>query len=121
MSYRGCLPGGHVGLDASPPVPFDGLDLTAPSGDMVNLRHVSNVEVFSKALHPLLDAMQFMQLKARQLLAAHGIDSLEDGQWHPIQRVIGIFNDVLEQVGPSTVRAIGQYVPRHAHFPPEIV
>lgn len=78
------------------------------------------VEVYGRSVQALLHAMEFLKLKAGQVLASHGIESLEPEEWYPMQSVLDSFNDILQQVGPHTTRSIGRSVPQSAVFPPAI-
>ncbi|HYO54252.1 hypothetical protein [Archangium sp.] len=80
----------------------------------------SHVEVYGKSVQALVNAMEFLKLKAQRVLATHGIEQLEPEKWYPMPRVIASFEDILEQVGPHTTRAIGRAVPKNAVFPPGI-
>ncbi len=80
----------------------------------------SDVEVYGKSAQALVNAMEFLKLKAQRILATHGIESLEAEKWYPLQKVIASFDDILKQVGPHTTRAIGRAVPKSAAFPPSI-
>jgi hypothetical protein len=80
----------------------------------------TRVEVYGRSVQALLNAMEFVKLKARQVLASNGIESLEPEGWYPMQSVLGSFEDILEQVGPHTVRSIGRCIPQSAVFPPAI-
>lgn len=78
------------------------------------------VEVYGRSVQALLNAMEFFQLKAHSILASHGIERLEAEKWYPLPSVLNSFEDILQQVGPHTTRAIGHAVPDHAVFPPGI-
>jgi hypothetical protein len=78
------------------------------------------VEVYGKSLQALYNAMEFLKLKARQVLTSHGIESIEPEKWYPLQAILDSFNDILKQVGPHTTRSIGRSVPKNAVFPPAI-
>jgi hypothetical protein len=80
----------------------------------------NQVEVAGNSVQALINAMEFLKLKARQVLSAHGIESLEPDKWYPISSVIDSFNDILKEVGPHTTRSIGRCVPKSAAFPPTI-
>lgn len=78
------------------------------------------VEVYGRSVQALLNAMEFFRFKAHTILASHGIERLEPEQWYPLPSVLDSFEDILQQVGPHTTRAIGHAVPEHAVFPPGI-
>ncbi|WP_309893165.1 hypothetical protein [Archangium sp.] len=80
----------------------------------------NRVEVYGRSVQALVNAMEFLKLKAKRVLATHGIETLEAEQWYPMQNVLGSFEDILKQVGPHTTRAIGHALPKHAAFPPHI-
>ncbi|HEX8440551.1 hypothetical protein [Archangium sp.] len=77
----------------------------------------SQVEVYGRSVQALVDAMEFLTLKAQRILASHGIKSLEPEKWYPMRGVLDSFDDILKQVGPHTTRAIGLAIPRNAVFP----
>jgi hypothetical protein len=78
------------------------------------------VEVYGKSVQAIINAMEFLKLKARQVLSSHGISPLEPEKWYPINAVLDSFNDILKQVGPHTTRSIGRCIPQSAEFPPFI-
>ncbi len=80
----------------------------------------SQVEVYGRSVKALVDAMEFLTLKAQQVLASHGIEALEPEGWYPLRSVLLSFDDILTQVGPHTTRAIGLSIPKNAVFPPGI-
>jgi hypothetical protein len=80
----------------------------------------SQVEVYGRSVQALVDAMEFLTVKAQRILASHGIESLEPEKWYPMRGVLDSFDDILTQVGPHTTRAIGLALPRNAVFPPGI-
>jgi hypothetical protein len=55
-----------------------------------------------------------------RILAENGINPLLPDQWYPQQSVLDSFKTVLEKIGPSTTRGIGQKIPEKAPFPPDI-
>jgi hypothetical protein len=80
----------------------------------------AHIEVTGGSLKSLVDAMEFLKLKARQILKARGIDPFDPTQWYPLPAVVGCYQDILAQVGPSTLRSVGRHVPKNAVFPPHI-
>jgi hypothetical protein len=84
------------------------------------LSHHVEVEVYGRSVQALVNAMEFLKLRAKRVLASHGIEALEPEQWYPMRSVLGSFEDILEQVGPHTTRAIGHALPQNAIFPPQI-
>ena len=80
----------------------------------------SHVEVYGKSVQALINAMEFLKLKAQRVLASHGIEPLDPEKWYPMPSVLDSFDDILKQVGPNTTRAIGRAVPKSAVFPPGI-
>src|SRR3712207_6495440 len=77
-------------------------------------------EAYVGALQALVDAMEHLQLKARKILASHGIPQLEPEAWYPLTTVAVCYQDVLRQVGPSTMRAIGRAILKRGRIPPDI-
>jgi hypothetical protein len=80
----------------------------------------NRVEVYGRSVQALVNAMEFLKLRAQRVLASHGIQNLEPEKWYPMQHVLSSFEDILKQVGPHTTRAIGHAVPKNAAFPPHI-
>jgi hypothetical protein len=80
----------------------------------------NHVEVYGQSVQAIINAMEFLKLKAQRVLASHGIQPLEPDKWYPLQSVVESFNDILRQVGPHTTRSIGRAVPKSAVFPPAI-
>jgi len=80
----------------------------------------NHVEVYGKSVQALINAMELLKLKARQVLASHGIDPLDPEKWYPIKNVLDSFDDILKEVGPYTIRTIGRSIPKNAAFPPHI-
>jgi hypothetical protein len=80
----------------------------------------NRIEVYGRSVQALVNAMEFLKLKAQRVLASHGIQTLEPEQWYPMKSVLESFEDILKQVGPHTTRAIGHAVPKNAAFPPHI-
>jgi hypothetical protein len=80
----------------------------------------NRVEVYGRSVLALVNAMEFLKLKAQRILNAHGIEALEPEQWYSMRNVLESFEDILKQVGPHTTRAIGHALPKNAVFPPQI-
>jgi len=80
----------------------------------------NRVEVYGRSVQALVNAMEFLKLRAQRVLASHGIQNLEPEKWYPMQNVLSSFEDILKQVGPHTTRAIGHALPKNAAFPPHI-
>lgn len=87
----------------------------------MNRRSLSDhVEVYGQSVLALVNAMDALTLKAQRTLTAHGIAPLEAEKWYSMRALLDSLDDILEQVGPYTTRAIGQAIPRNAVFPPGI-
>ncbi|WP_239470144.1 hypothetical protein [Archangium violaceum] len=80
----------------------------------------SEVEVYGQSVQALVNAMEFLKLRAQRILASHGIETLQADKWYPMNSVLSSFNDILAQVGPHTTRAIGHAIPKSSVFPPAI-
>jgi hypothetical protein len=87
---------------------------------MVRDRHTSDAEVIGNNLRALMDSMGLMKLEAQRLLGEQGILEAQPGQWYPLQAVTRSLDSVRQQVGPRTVRAIGQRITTYAIVPSHI-
>jgi hypothetical protein len=81
---------------------------------------ISTVEVSGQSIHAVVEAMKLGQDRALKLLAEHGISPLERTRWYPINSVLNLYQTILKEIGPGTMRAVGRKLPEHAHFPADI-
>ena len=54
-----------------------------------------HVEVYGKSVQALVNAMEFLKLKAQRVLASHGIEPLDPEKWYPMPSVLDSFDDIL--------------------------
>lgn len=79
-----------------------------------------SVEVNGETVHSIIDGMGAFKAKALKILADNGIDNPQPGKWYNQQAWLNAFKAISEQIGASTLNAIGQKIPENAKFPPEI-
>lgn len=78
------------------------------------------VEVNGETVLAIVDGMGRFNRRAAQVLASHGIEDPQPGQWYSQQRWLDAFQFIAEEAGPATLFRIGLKIPEHARFPPEI-
>ena len=78
------------------------------------------VEVNGETVYAIVDGMGAFKAKALKILADNGIDNPQPGKWYNQQAWLNAFKTISEQIGASTLNAIGQKIPENAKFPPEI-
>jgi len=79
-----------------------------------------SVEVSGQSLHAVVEAMKLGQERTLQLLADHGLSPLERTRWYPLNAVLGLYQTILKEIGPGTLRAVGRKLPETAHFPSDL-
>lgn len=79
-----------------------------------------SVEVSGQSIHAVVEAMKLGLEQALKLLADHGIHPLERTRWYPLSAVLGLYQTILKDIGPGTMRAVGRKLPETAHFPSDI-
>ncbi len=65
----------------------------------------------------LMDSFRRMAVK---ILAKHGIDNPRKHKWYPQQSWLDSFKDISEEIGPGTLKMIGEKIPLTAIWPAEI-
>jgi len=78
------------------------------------------VEVNGETVYAIIDGMGVFKSKAIKILADNGIENPQPGKWYNQQAWLNAFRTIAEQIGNSTLNAIGQKIPENAKFPPEI-
>lgn len=79
-----------------------------------------NVEVNGETVNSIIDGMGAFKSTAVKIMAENGIENPQPGMWYKQQAWLNSFKKISEQVGTSTLNAIGQKIPENANFPPEI-
>jgi len=79
-----------------------------------------NVEVNGETVYAIVDGMGGFKAKAIKILEENGIHDPKPGQWYNQQAWLNSFKVIAEQIGNSTLNAIGQKIPENAKFPPEV-
>ena len=80
----------------------------------------TDAEVMGNSLRAIIDSMGLMKLAAHRILGEQGIADAQPNQWYPLQAVVRSLEAVRVQVGPRTVRAIGQRITTYAIVPSHI-
>jgi hypothetical protein len=78
------------------------------------------VEVNGETIYSVIDGMGFFKTKAQKILNDCGIIDPKPGQWYNQQSWLNAFKIISEEIGKSTLFAIGLKIPENAKFPPEI-
>ncbi len=79
-----------------------------------------SVEVNGETVYSIIDGMGAFKSKALKVLSDNGIEDPKPGKWYKQQAWLDAFKTISEQIGASTLNAIGQKIPENAKFPPEI-
>jgi hypothetical protein len=85
------------------------------------------IEVWGACVEPFIEAFKLFPSVMMKRIVAHGIGTLRgkdiviDRQaWYPLEEWLKVFEDIATTVGPRAIFQIGQYIPRHAVFPPSV-
>jgi hypothetical protein len=85
------------------------------------------IEVWGICVEPFVEAFKLFPSVAMKRLVSHGIGTLKgkdvviDRQaWYPQDEWLKAFEDISTSVGPRATFQVGQYIPRHAVFPPTV-
>ena len=76
------------------------------------------IEVLGNSILSALEAMKVAPERAQRIFAQHGITQPEKDAWYPVDSVLRAYRDILEQIGPNTMKTVGQNIPKNAEFPP---
>jgi hypothetical protein len=55
-----------------------------------------------------------------RLLADHGIETLQPDEWYSQQAYLDAYEAIVDDIGESTLRQIGEATPDHAEWPPHV-
>jgi len=59
-------------------------------------------------------------LLIEQILAAHGLNGVDEAEWYPLATALSIYRMIGEKVGPRVLHAIGSRIVTSAPYPPGI-
>lgn len=79
-----------------------------------------NVEVCGSAVLAIIEGMGLFTSRAKEVLAAHGIDSPKPEGWYPQQAWLDAFKTISETLGARTLFEIGRKIPETAIWPPDV-
>jgi len=77
----------------------------------------AQVEVLGGVVLALVNGMDVVKARALRMLAERGISPLRPDGWYPMSAFLDSLQSIFEQIGPSTVRAIGRKLPDSAQLP----
>lgn len=72
----------------------------------------------AEAILAMVAGMGNFRHTALQILANHGIEKPEPGQWHPQQSWLNAFSEIAEKISEAALTAIGMKIPDNALWPP---
>jgi hypothetical protein len=81
---------------------------------------VAQVEVSGTSIQAFIAAMALVSNRAKKILAAHGIESIEGDRWYPMQKLVEAYDHLLTEIGPNTTKAAGRKLPEIVKMPPHI-
>jgi hypothetical protein len=87
---------------------------------MPNPFTLSGVEVQSSTAKALMDALGLLSQETRRILAQHGIPTLVQQEWYPIETLLGCLRDIRSQMGPYTLHSLGRLSAQHIAFLPTV-
>ena len=87
---------------------------------MAQDKPTSGIEVEGRVISTLIASVEVVRPEVQRILAAHGISAASPRPWYPLEDVLRCVADVQERVGLVTLRAVGQQVPRHTAYPPQL-
>lgn len=79
-----------------------------------------DVEVNGETVLAVVDGMGLFKKKAIDILQNHGIARPTPGRWYSQQLWLDSFREISDTIGPMTLFAIGNKIPRNARFPHDI-
>ncbi len=77
-----------------------------------------SVEVNGQTVLAVVDGMGAHRSRALDILSSNGISSPALGGWYKQQAWLDSFKAISENLGASTLFAIGYKIPENAEFPP---
>lgn len=79
-----------------------------------------DVEVLGDVVLSFVEVMGAFRRLAEQILAEHGIESPQSGEWYSQQSWLDSFKAITEQIGPNTLFMLARQIPLSAPMPGEI-
>jgi hypothetical protein len=80
--------------------------------------NTARIEVLGNSILSALEAMKIAPERAQRIFAEHGITQPAKDAWYPVDSVLRAYRDILNQIGPNTMKAVGRNIPKNAEFPP---
>ena len=78
------------------------------------------VEVNGETVLSVVDGLGSFKQTALNILKESGIENPAAGRWYPQQSWLDCFKIISEKLGPSTLKKIGEAIPRNAKWPPMV-
>ena len=78
------------------------------------------VEVNGETVLSVVEGMGAFKEVGRKILAEHGLQNAQAGQWYPQQAWLDAFQAIATKVGAGTLTAIGKTIPENAKWPPQV-
>ena len=78
------------------------------------------MEVNGETVLSLVDGLGPFKEKGIKILTDQGIKDPKPGNWYPQQAWLNAFKIISDNIGSSTLLAIGKTIPRNAKWPPQI-
>lgn len=85
---------------------------------MTQLVDTARIEVLGNAILSAMEAMKIAPARAERIFTEHGITEPVKDAWYPVESVLRAYRDILKQIGPNTMKAVGRNIPKNAEFPP---
>lgn len=80
--------------------------------------HTARIEVLGNSILSAMEAMKIAPARAERIFAEHGITQPVKDAWYPVESVLRAYRDILKQIGPNTMKAVGRNILKNAAFPP---
>ncbi len=87
---------------------------------MAHVVQSSGIQVEGRVIGALIASVEIVRPEVQRILAVHDISSARPRPWYPLEDILRCLADIQERVGLVTLRAIGQQVPRHTVYPPQL-
>jgi hypothetical protein len=85
---------------------------------MSNPLNMSGAEVRSGTARALLNALGILSQETQRILNAHGLPTLTQQEWYPVQTLLQCLSDIRSQMGPYTLHSLGRHSAQHIAFLP---
>lgn len=81
----------------------------------------SGAEVRGAAVESILAGVpSAFESRAEGILADHGIETVSESEWYPLQSYLDAYQTIVEDIGEVTVKQIGRKTPEMAEWPPGV-